>query len=109
MSWAPSHSVSSPRARRFSAFDHGEEVVAGQLAQLAREDSARVREEDLRLRVPAGVEQDLPSLGYASRVLEADAGIVVPERDPATLAAPADVDDLLAVGKQRFESRARLR
>jgi DNA invertase Pin-like site-specific DNA recombinase len=38
------------------AFGYGEEVVARELTQLAREAGGPVRKEDLRLRVAAGVE-----------------------------------------------------
>src|SRR3954453_5591843 len=79
------------------------EVVRGQLAKFALEHGAVVREQDLRLGVAAGVEQDLPGLGHARRVLPRNPEVVVPQGYPARLPAPADVDDFLPVGQQLLE------
>src|SRR3712207_3845559 len=81
-------------------------MVASKLSQLAREDGARVGEEDLRLRVATGVEQNLPRLRDARGIFEAYPEIVLTQGDPAGLTAPADVDDLLAVGQQPLERLA---
>src|SRR5829696_1049072 len=85
---------------------HGQEVVAGELPRLALEARARVGEQDLGLRDAPGVEQDLPRGRVARRVLEAHPEVEVAQRDPTRLAAPADVDELLAVGQQLPESLA---
>src|SRR4029079_12385502 len=83
-----------------------EEVVAGELAHLAREQRAAVGEQDLGLAVAARVEQDLARRGVAGVVLEPQARAHVAERDPGRLAAPAHVDDLLAERQQRLERLA---
>ena len=91
------------------ALGDAQEVVACELAQLASKYRARVGKEDLRLRVAAGVEQDLPRLRNARGILEANPEIVVAQGDPARLPAPPDVDDLLSVRQQRLEGLAGLR
>ena len=55
------------------ALENGQEVVAGELADDAREPAAAVRQEDLGLAKAAGVEEDLAGRGVAGVVLEADA------------------------------------
>src|SRR3954451_16098292 len=91
------------------ALHDGEEVVAGELADDAREQAAAVRQEDLGLAEAAGVEEDLPRRRVARVVLEADADVELAERDPGRLAAPAHVDHLLLERQQLRERRARLR
>src|SRR5215213_1398110 len=89
-----------------AALGDRQEVVACELAHLAREQGAAVGEEDLRLAVAAGVEQDLAGRGVARVVLEAQPGAHVAERDPGRLPAPAYVDDLLAEREQPLERLA---
>src|SRR5712692_9564362 len=91
----PQHRVPH-RAQLLASGLDGEEVIAGELADLAGETGRAVREEDLGLAEAAGIEQDLAGRGMAGMVLIADAEVVVAERDPARLAAPARVNDLLA-------------
>src|SRR4051812_34794076 len=96
-------------AQVLGALDDGEEVVAGELADDAREQAAAVREEDLGLAEAAGVEQDLAGRRVARVVLEPDPDVELPERDPGRLAAPAHVDDLLRERQELRERGARLR
>src|SRR5690606_25614997 len=96
-------------AQVFAPLDDGKEMVAGELAQLAGEVRRAIGEEDLRLAVATGVEEDLARSGVAGGILEADVEAEVAQRDPARLAAPPRVDELLRVGKQRLERRARAR
>src|ERR671910_3299208 len=91
------------------ALGDGQKVVACESAQLTRKYRARVGEEDLSLRVAAGIEQDLPRLRYARGILEANPEVVVAQGDPARLSAPPDVDNLLSVRQQRLEGLAGLR
>src|SRR5215208_3351087 len=96
-------------AQLIAALGDREEVVARELSHLAGEQRAAVGEEDLRLAVAAGVEEDLARRGMARVVLEAEPRAHVAERDPGRLAAPAHVDDLLAEGQQGLEGLAGLR
>src|ERR687894_999790 len=91
------------RSEVLVALGHGHEVVGGELAELAPEDRAVVGEQNLRLRVAAGVEQDLTRLRHARRVLPRDPEVVVAQGDPARLPAPPHVDDLLPVRQQLLE------
>src|SRR6476619_2150972 len=91
------------------ALDHGEKVVPGELAADTAETAAAVREQELRLAVAARVEQHLAGRGVARVVLELEPGLRLPERDPHGLAAPADVDEVVRVGQQLYEVRARPR
>ena len=85
MSWAPCQRVISPSAPEvLVALDHGQEVVARELADDARERAAAVGQEDLGLAVAAGVEEDLARRRVAGVVLEANADVEVAERDPAS-------------------------
>src|SRR5689334_21008266 len=88
------------------AGDHGQKVVAGELPHLRREAAGAVRNEDLRLTVAAGVEEDLPGRRVAGGVLEADAEIELAHGHPRRLTAPADMDDLVAEGEALEEGRA---
>src|SRR5512143_3320623 len=69
-------------------------MVAGKLADLAREMHAAIGQQDLRLADAAGIEDDLAGRGIARVVLVADAEIEVAERHPNALAAPAYMDDV---------------
>src|SRR3954447_21223239 len=90
-----------------AAFGDGQEMVPGELADDAREAGSPVREQDLRLAEAARVEQDLARCGVARVVLERQVGLEVAERDPGRLAAPADVEDLVAERQHRLEGGAR--
>src|SRR5262245_8259446 len=90
------------------ALEHGQEVVARELANDARERAAAVGQEDLGLAVAARVEEDLAGRRVAGVVLEANADVEVAEWDPRRLAAPAHVDDLLLERKELRERLARL-
>ena len=51
------------------ALGHGREMIAGELADLAREERRAIREQDLGLGDPAWVEEDLAGRGMAGVVL----------------------------------------
>src|SRR3954451_11940317 len=77
-----------------AALDDSREVVARKRAGLRAEGAMAVREEQLRLRHAARVEQQLARRGVDGGVLGAvDAELAVAPRDPVRLAAPAAVDD----------------
>src|SRR6266511_1794456 len=70
------------------ALDEGREMVRPEVACLRRERAVAVREEQLRLALPAGVR-------VRRRVLRAEPEVAVAPRDPVRLTAPAAVDDPL--------------
>ncbi len=72
-----------------------EEVVAGELARLAREVRVAVRNEHLGLADAAGIEDDLSRMRIRRGVLGAQSEIEAAERHPHRLAAPAHVQQLL--------------
>ena len=84
-------------------------MVAGKLSDLARESHPAIGEQDLGLADAAGIEDEFARCGEACVVLVAEAEIEIAERDPAALAAPADMDDALLVGEERLELGAGLR
>src|SRR2546430_16070595 len=88
------------------AFEDRGEVVAGQLACLAREKRPTVRKEDLRLADAARVEQQWPGPGVARVVLVAEAELELAERDPRSLSAPAGLDELGLERQHRLERLA---
>src|SRR5690349_8860157 len=81
-------------------------MVAGELADLAREADGAISQQDLRLADAAGVEQDLARGREARRVFMAEAEIEPAERNPAGFAAPPDMDQPLAVRQQPLETGA---
>src|SRR5688572_3493797 len=91
------------------AFDDRQERIPLQRAVLAGETGPAVGEEDLGLADPAGIEEQLAGLRLRDRILEADPELEVAEGDPARLAAPPGVDELLAIGEQLEERGAGLR
>src|SRR2546426_12027850 len=90
------------------AFEEGGEVVAGQLAGLAREQRPAVWKEDLRFADAPRVEQQLPRARVARVVLVSEAEVELAERNPRRLAAPAGLDDLGLERQYRLERVARL-
>src|SRR5713226_5232076 len=84
-------------------------MVASELADLAGEANAAIGDEDLGLADAARVDNDLAGRREARVVLVAEAKIKIAERDPARLAAPAHMDDALAIGQEAGELRAGLR
>ena len=107
MSWAPSQQRSRPTSGKLrAALLDREEVVAGQRAVHAREARGAVREQDLGLADPGGIEEQRAGRGLARRVLRAHPQVEVAERDPARLAAPARLDDPLPVGQEAAEGGA---
>src|SRR5882757_7103099 len=89
-------------------FGHRQEMVAGELSDLARERHRAVGQQDLGLADSARIKDDVPGRGMAGVVFVSEPEIEVAERDPAAFAAPAHVDDLLLVGQQARELGAGL-
>ena len=85
-----------------------EEVVGCELPHLAGEAGAAIGEEDFGLADAAWVEEYVAAGGVASVVFVAHPQVEVAQRYPARLAAPAAMDQLLAVGQQLAESGAGL-
>jgi hypothetical protein len=77
-------------AQVLAPFDHGQEVVARQLPQLAGETAGAVGQDDLGLAVAAGVEQDVARRRVAGGVLEADR-LGRRARAPSRPAAPSSL------------------
>ena len=96
-------------AQLLVALDDRGEVVARERARLARERDVAVREQQLGLADAAGEDDQLARARVARRVLGAEPEVEVAPRDPAALAAPADVDDPRLERQQRAERRDRLR
>lgn len=90
-------------AQVFFAFDDGEEMVAGKLPHFAGKAGGSVGEQDFGFAVAAGVEEDFAGGGVAGVVFKADVELEVAEGNPACFAAPAGVDEFLAVGEQLAE------
>src|SRR6266852_5781340 len=84
-------------------------MVASELADLAGEANAAIGDEDLGLADASRVDNDLAGCREARVVLVVEAKIKIAERDPARLAAPAHMDDALAIGQEAGELRAGLR
>src|SRR5437660_9867046 len=74
------------------AVDDRQKMVAGKLADLAGEANRAIGKQDLGLTEANGVKQDLARRRKARRVLVTKAEIERPERYPARLAAPPDMD-----------------
>src|ERR1700694_316839 len=70
------------------------EVVAAQLAGLAREHRRAVRKQDFGLAQPAWIKQQMSGRRVAGVVLVAEVQVEVAEGDPSRLAAPPRLDDL---------------
>src|SRR6266513_491702 len=93
--------------------DHGREVVARELTDLARKERRTVWKEDLGLRDAAWIDEHLAGRGMARVVLEREpaaiADLRVAHRDPRGLAAPAAVDQFAAERKHRPDRGDRVR
>src|SRR6266850_7690446 len=89
--------------------DHRREVISCELPHLAREAAGAVWKEDLHLRDPAGIDQDLARRGMAGVVLVVDADALLTHRHPGRLSAPAHVHELAPEGQQLPNRGARLR
>src|SRR5262249_11786220 len=95
----PQTLLSHPAAPLIAAHD-ADKVVAGQSAKLAGEGARPVRKQDLGLAVAAGIKEDLTRSGITRGVLPGHLELEVTQRNPACLAAPACVDQLLVIGQQ---------
>src|ERR1700722_20155678 len=82
-------------------------MVAGELPDLAGEGDGAIGQKDLRLADSARVENDVARRRVAGVVLVGQPAIIVAKRNPAALAAPADMGDLLPVGQERDEAGQR--
>ena len=110
MSCAPDHSTSLPRLARFSLpSTMVRKWLPASWPTLLAKRTAAVAEQDLGLADPAWIQQDLPGSGIAGVIFRRQPKVEIAERDPAGLAAPADVDDALAIRQQgaEFGTRAR--
>jgi hypothetical protein len=72
-------------------------MVAGELSDLAGEADAAIGEQDLGLADAAGVEEELARRRIARGILIAEAEVEIAEPDPARLAAPSHMDQVLLV------------
>src|SRR5438132_9612435 len=91
------------------AFDHRREVIARELADLAREEARAVREEDLHLGDASGVHEDLSRPGMAGVILVTHAEAPLAHGYPGGLAAPPDMHELAAQGEHPTDRIHRLR
>lgn len=108
LSALPEHRPSDFR-QEFSAVDDGEKMVAGKLSDFAGEAGAAVREENLALTEPTGMEEDISGSRMAGCIFVRDAEVQVAERDPGSFAAPPCLQELALKGKQLAKSSARNR
>src|SRR5712691_8588597 len=95
------------RRKLLRAVLDGREMVARELAHLAREDRRPVWKEDLGLAELARVQQQLAGRGVARGVLVTELQGELAEGDPGRLPAPARLDDPRLEGQHRGEPRAR--
>jgi Methyl-accepting chemotaxis protein (MCP) signalling domain len=105
---APEH-LDTEFPQVFLAVHDGEEMIARELAHLARKTTAAVRNQDFGFAVPARIEQNVADRGMTGVIFEPRFQVEIAQRDPAGLAAPAHVNDLLAIGQKRRERRDRSR
>src|SRR5579871_1813396 len=89
------------------AGDDRQEVVAGQLTHLAGEARPAVGEENFGFAESAWIEEHLAGRGMAGVVLEVDVELEVTQGNPARLAAPTRVNDLVAERQKLAEGVAR--
>src|SRR5829696_5948637 len=89
----PQHGLAE-RGQVLQPRGQGDEMIAGELAHLAREVHAAIGQQDFGFADAAGIKNDLAGRGIAGVVLVGDAEIEIAERHPDTLAAPADMDRL---------------
>src|SRR4051812_378987 len=91
------------------ALDHRREVVPGERTRLARERDVAVREQQLGLAHAAREDDQLAGARVPRRVLGPQAEVEIAPWDPATLAAPAHMDDARLEREQPAERGDRLR
>ncbi len=89
-----------------SAIENGQEVIASELAHLARKASGAVGEEDLRLAHAAGIEKDLAGRRMACVIFKAQPHVQTAEWNPTGLTTPTRLDDLITERKQPPERLA---
>src|SRR6516165_8560370 len=96
------------RRKLIGAFNDGEKMIAGELPHFAGKAHAAIGEENLGLADAAGIKDDLAGRGEARMVLVAEAEIEIAQRNPTSLAAPAHMNDALAIGQEARELGAGL-
>src|SRR4029077_4176109 len=89
----PEHGLAE-QGKVFETRRHGDEMIAGELAHLAREMHAAIGEQDLGFADAAGIKDDLAGRAIACIIFVSDAEIETAERHPNRRAAPAHVNDL---------------
>src|SRR6185312_3353561 len=99
----PQHGLAE-RGQVLQPRGEGDEVIAGELAHLARKVHAAIGQQDFRLADAARIKNDLAGRGIAGVVLVGDAEIEIAEWHPDTLATPADMDRL-ALERHRLAKR----
>jgi hypothetical protein len=92
----------------FAPVNHCQEVVSRQLSNFAGETSAPVGKKDFRLAEPTGIEQYLTGSWETGVVLIANLKSEITKWNPAGLATPTRVYELIAEWQQFFESRTGL-
>src|SRR5439155_18887745 len=104
----PQHHLAE-RAEMIEPVDDRQEMVAGELTDLAGETYRAIGEQNLGLADPAGMQDDLARRRITRSVFISEAEVERAERDPARLAAPAHMDQALAIRQQALEAGAGLR
>src|SRR6185369_5612713 len=99
----PQHGLAE-RSQVLQPRGQSDEVVAGELAHLAREMQAAIGQQDFGFADAAGIKDNLAGRGIAGVVLVGDAEIEIAERHPDTLAAPAHMNGL-ALERHRLAKR----
>jgi len=87
----PEHATAELLEELATSLDGGE-VIPRQRSSLAPEGGLAIRKDDLSLADAARVDQQLAGSGVGGRVLVAEPGLQISERDPRRLAAPARLD-----------------
>src|SRR5580692_3949308 len=101
----PQHEFAQ-RPYLIAAFDDGQKMIAGKLADFAGEADIAIGEQNFSLADAARIENDLAGRGIAGVVLVAQAEVEVAERDPTTFPAPADVNDPFLIRQHAAKFRA---
>src|ERR1039457_5336860 len=87
----------------------GEEMVAGELSDLAREMHAAIGQKDLGFADAARVDDHMAGGRKAGVVFVRQSKVELPERNPDRFAAPSHVDDLVLIRQQSPKRRAGFR
>jgi hypothetical protein len=93
----------------FASFQHSQEMIASQLAHLAGETGAAVRNEDFGLTHAARVKQYLTSGWMTGMIFEGHTQIESSQGNPNSFATPADMNDFVGKRQQFPKSGTGLR